>query len=66
MNETQESPDMGKAQEKVTFFTTNLNYTIQIIPEKKGFDGEVPFILPARLSSLKVVIFQRMMRKQSG
>lgn len=49
MNETQESPDMGKTQERVTFFTTNLNYTIQIIPEKKGFDGEVPFILPAKL-----------------
>jgi hypothetical protein len=49
MNETQGSPDMGKTQERVTFFTTNLNYTIQIIPEKKGFDGEVPFILPAKL-----------------
>ena len=46
----QESPDMGKAPERVTFFTPgNLNYTIQIIPEKKGFDGEVPFILPAKL-----------------
>ena len=49
MNGTQESPNMDKTQEKVTFFTTNLNYTIQIIPEKKGFDGEVPFVLPAKL-----------------
>jgi len=45
----QESPITGKAPERVTFFTTSLNYTIQIVPEKKGFDGEVPFILPAKL-----------------
>ena len=44
----EESPNMDKAQ-RVMFFTTSLNYTIQIQPEKKGFDGEVPFILPARL-----------------
>lgn len=48
MNQT-ESPDMGKAPERVTFFTRNLNYTIQVTPEKKGFDGEVPFVLPAKL-----------------
>ncbi len=48
MNQT-EFPNTDKAQERVTFFTTSLNYTIQIVPEKKGFDGEVPFILPARL-----------------
>lgn len=49
MNGTEERPNTDNAPEKVTFFTTGLNYTIQIIPEKKGFDGEVPFILPARL-----------------
>lgn len=49
MNATEERPNMDNAQERVTFFTTSLNYTIQIIPEKKGFDGEVPFILPAKL-----------------
>lgn len=47
--ETQESPDMGKAPERVTFFTASLNYTIQIQEEKKGFHGEVPFVIPARL-----------------
>jgi len=40
---------MNKAQERVIFFTTALNYTFQVKPERKGFDGEVPFILPARL-----------------
>lgn len=50
MNGTEESPNTDKALERVTFFTPkNLNYTIQIVPEKKGFDGEVPFVLPARL-----------------
>ena len=50
MNETQESPNSDKAQERVTFFTPgNLNYTIQIQEEKKGFHGEVPFVLPAKL-----------------
>lgn len=45
----QESPNMDKAQKRVTFFSTSLNCIFQIQAEKKGFAGEVPFILPARL-----------------
>lgn len=45
----QESPIMDKAPETVTFFSTTLNYTLHVRSEKKGFDGEVPFIIPARL-----------------
>lgn len=45
----QESPNMDKAQEMVTFFAMSLNYTLHLKAEKKGFDGEVPFIIPARL-----------------
>jgi len=40
---------MDKAQKRVIFFSTSLNCIYQIRPEKKGFDGEVPFVLPARL-----------------
>lgn len=49
MNQQIESPDTDKAQKRVTFFSTSLNCIFQVQPEKKGFDGEVPFVLPARL-----------------
>ena len=49
MNQEIERPNTDNAQKRVIFFSTSLNCMFQIQPEKKGFDGEVPFVLPARL-----------------
>ncbi len=44
-----ESPDTGKAQERVTFFTTSLNYTIQVEEEYYKQAGRQMIQFPARL-----------------
>jgi hypothetical protein len=53
MNETEESPNMDKAQETVVFYTPSLRYMLHLKAERKMFRGEVPEVIPAKLVEFK-------------
>jgi len=50
MNHVEESPVTDKAQERVTFITPSLRYTLHLKAERKGFDGNgILEVIPAKL-----------------